>query len=40
MKVDQLEFILTHSARKNAPFQVEFFSNFYFKSVGMGEIFI
>ena len=33
MKITQLELILTHSPRKNAPSQVEWFSTFYFKSV-------
>ena len=33
MKITQLELILTHSPRKNAPSQAEIFLIFYFKSV-------
>ena len=33
MKITQLELILTHSPRKNAPSQDELFSTFYFKRV-------
>ena len=33
MKVTQLELILTHTVRKNAPSQDELFSIFYFKNV-------
>ena len=32
-KITQLELILTHSPRKNAPSQDELFSTFYFKRV-------
>ena len=33
MKITQFELILSHSLRRNAPFQVEWFLIFYFKSV-------
>ena len=33
MKIIEIELVLTHSPRKNAPSQVELFSVFYFESV-------